>query len=173
MRPLRVRPRMRVLPIILLGTAACGSDPLGPDFEERFTHFSGCADVIFFAVDDDDEVMLTFHAEGLVSAARAAGTETTTVIELPSDDVELVVEVGSRISDATCDDVIENSGPRVERTWTATSGTATVRIRPLESLDVGRGDLLLEDVVFTSDGADDATLERLEWLDVSVGWFAG
>ena len=28
-------------------------------------------------------------------------------------------------SDATCDDVIENFGPRVRRTWTAASGTAT------------------------------------------------
>jgi hypothetical protein len=91
----------------------------------------------------------------------------------PSDEVELVVEVGSRISDATCDDVIENSGPRVRRSWTAASGTATVRIRPLDDSSGGRGDLVLEDVDFRSDGADDASLEFLAWLDVSVGWFPG
>jgi hypothetical protein len=159
--------------LILLVSVSCGSDPLEPQFARRLTHFSGCADVIFFAVDADDVVMVTFRAVGLVTAARAAGVETTTVFDLPSDEVELVVEVGSRISDATCDDVIENSGPRVRRSWTAASGTATVRIRPLDDSSGGRGDLVLEDVDFRSDGADDASLEFLAWLDVSVGWFPG
>ncbi len=159
---------------LLLVPIGCGSDPLGPRFAQTLTHFGGCADVMFFAVDADDEVMVTFRADGLVAAALATGVETTTVFELPSDDVELVIEVGSRISDATCDDVIENSGPRVRRSWTAASGTATVRILPRDDVSGGRGDLVLEDVVFTSDGADDdASLERLEWLDVSVGWFPG
>lgn len=164
---------MRALLLMLLVTSACGTDLLGPHFGQRLTHFGGCADVIFYAVDADDEVMVTFSAQGLVAAAREAGTETTTVIELPSDDVQLMVEQGSRISDATCDDVIENSGPRVERTWTAVSGTATVRIRPTEYASGARGDLVLEDVVFTSGRADEVALERLEWLDVSVGWYPG
>lgn len=164
---------MRALLLILLVTSGCGTDPLGPHFGQRLTRFGGCGDVIFYAVDADDEVMVTFGAQGLVAAAREAGAETTTVVELPSDDVELMVEQGSRISDATCDDVIENSGPHVERTWTAVSGTATVRIRPMESASGARGDLVLEDVVFTSGGADQVALERLEWLDVSVGWYPG
>jgi hypothetical protein len=84
-----------------------------------------------------------------------------------------MVEQGSRISDATCDDVVENSGPRVQRSWTAVSGTATVRIRPQEQSIGGRGDLVLQDIVFTSGGADQVSLERLEWLDVSVGWYPG
>lgn len=165
---------MRVLlPVVLLATSACGPDPLGPELAQRLTHLSGCGDVIFFAVDADDEVMMTFRADGLVAAAREAGTEITTVVELPSDDVELIVQQGSAISDATCDDVIINGGPRVERTWTAASGTATVRIRPSEDGFGGRGDLELADVVFTGGTPDELDLERLEWLDVSVGWFPG
>lgn len=124
-----------LLPIlILLVTAGCGSHPLGPRFDQRFTHFGGCGDVVFFAVDSEDEVMVTFTATGLVAAAREAEAEASTVVELPSDDVALRVEQGSRISDATCDD---------------------------------------EDVVFTSGGADEVSLERLEWSNVSVGWFPG
>ena len=165
---------MRARLLILLMALGCGLDLLGPEFERRLTHFSGCGDVIFFAVDADDELMVTFRAEGLVAAARAGGTETTTVVELPSDDVELVVGQGSRISDGTCDDVLENGGPRVRRSWTGISGTATVRIRPLEaSIDGGRGDLELEDVVFTSEDGDEVTLDRLEWADISVGWRPG
>jgi len=165
--------RTLILVPLLLLSVGCGSDLLAPQFAQRLTHFGACADVIFFAVDADDEIMLTFRTEGLVAAAREAGVETTTVVELPSDDVDLVVEAGSRISDATCDDVIENSGPRVQRSWTAASGTATVRIRPLDDVSGGRGHLVLEDVVFTSDVADDASVTFLEWLDVSVGWFPG
>jgi hypothetical protein len=164
--------RASILTLLLLASAGCGSSPLSPRLARDLTHFGGCGDVIFFAVDDDDEVLVTFRADGLVAAARAAGVETTTVIELPSDEVELVIEAGSRISDATCDDVIENGGPRVLRSWTAASGTATVRIRPVDEWSA-RGDLALEDVVFNSDGADDASVELLEWLDVSVGWFPG
>lgn len=165
--------RALLLILILLVTAGCGSHPLGPRFDQRLTHFGGCGDVVFFVVDSEDEVMVTFTATGLVAAAREAEAETSTVVELPSDDVALRVEQGSRISDATCDDVIENSGPRVQRSWTAMSGTATVRIRPLEDEGGARGDLVLEDVVFTSGGADEVSLERLEWSNVSVGWFPG
>lgn len=165
---------MRALLLISLVTAGCGLDLLEPHFDQRLTHFGGCGDVIFFAVDSDDEVMVTFTADGLVAAALGAGTEMTTVVEFPSDDVELKAEQGSRISDATCDDVIENAGPRIQRSWTATSGTATVRIRPAaSSLDGGRGDLVLEDVVFTSEDGDEVALELLEWVDVSVGWYPG
>ena len=163
---------MRALLPLLLVTFACGSDLLGPDFGQRLTLFGGCGDVIFFAVDSADEVMVTFSAEGLVAAALEAGTEATTVVAFPSEDAELIVERGSRISDATCDDVIENSGPRVQRSWTAVSGTATVRIRALGASSGARGDLVLEDIVFSS-GGNEITLQRLEWLDVSVGWFPG
>ena len=165
---------MRALPIALVVVAsACGTDPLGPDFTGFLTRFGGCADVIFYAVDAADAVMVTFQADGLVAAAREAEGETTTVVDLPAAGVALVIEEGSRVSDATCDDVIENQGPDVERTWMATSGTATVRIRPLEEFTGGRGDLLLEDVVFTSDDGDELLVEELEWVDVSVGWYPG
>lgn len=87
--------------------------------------------------------------------------------------MELFVEQGSQISGATGDDVIEAPGPRVQRTWTAVSGTATVRIRPLAALGGDRGDLVLEDVVFASGDEALMTVERLEWQDVSVGWYPG
>lgn len=163
----------RIATMLLLVTSACGTDLLGPHFGESLDHFGGCADVTFFAVDDGDEIMVTFRADGLVTEALAAGVETSTVFDFPSAEAELVVEQGSRVSDATCDDVIENDGPDVDRTWVAVSGQATVRIRPVAAFDSGRGDLLLEDVVFATDEGDQVTLERLEWLDVSVGWFPG
>jgi len=162
---------MRPFLLVLLATSACGGSLLGPSLDEQFERFGGCADVVFYAVDADDEVQMTFVAEGLVAAALQAGSETTSVFELPAEKVSLVVEQGSHISDATCDDVIEFPGPSVRRTWSASSGAATVRIRP--GTLGSRGDLVLEDVVFSASGQDDLVVDRLEWLDVSVGWFQG
>jgi len=173
MKPTAPNSIRALLALVVLTAFGCGSDLLGPTFEQGLTHLGGCADVVFFAVDDADETMVTFETAGLVAEAQAAGRETETVIALPAAGVRLIVGQGSRISDATCDDVIENGGPRVERIWMATSGTATVRIRPSGLGSGGRGDLILEDIVFSSDGEEPVTMDRLEWLDVSVGWFPG
>lgn len=162
-----------IVTLCLLAVSACDAAPLGPDFTTYLTRFGGCADLDFYAVDAQDEVLITFRAPGLVAAARTAGQETTTVIDFPSDGVELTIEQGSRISDAICDDVIENGGPQVDRTWVAASGTATVRIRPLEEQDGGSGDLVLENVTFASSGGAELLVEELEWEDVFVGWYPG
>ena len=124
---------MRAPLLILLATLGCGSDLLGPDFDRRLTLMGGCGDVIFYAVDPDDEVMVTFRADGLVAAALEAGAETSTLVDLPADDVDLMVEQGSHISDATCDDVIENSGPRVRRSWSLTPHQTRLPSRPIPS----------------------------------------
>jgi hypothetical protein len=158
---------------VLTFGACSNEDPLGPGFEQSFAHLSGCADLVFFAVDSDDELMLSFVAEGLVAGARSAGAVTVTLFSLPDAGATLKLEQGSRISDAMCDDVIENNGPQVSRTWTATAGTATVTVRPDATQESARADLLLQDVVFERGEGERVTLERLEWSDVSVGWFPG
>lgn len=164
--------RMLVTTTSLLTLIACGSDPLGPGFESGLIHRGGCGDVILYAVDADDELMLSFHLPGAVSAAAEAGEETTTVLDLPDASVELVLEQGTRISDAMCDDVIEQGGPQVAFTWTATAGRATLRIRP-DVQGTARADLLLEDVVLESDGGATVRLQHLEWENVGVGWYPG
>lgn len=174
----RTRRAAGALPLIAVATVlslgACSNDdPLGPGFEQTFARLSGCADVVFFAVDSDDELMLSFVADGLVSGAHSAGAVTVTLFTLPDAGATLKLERGLRVSDAMCDDVIENDGPRVDRTWTATAGTATVTVRPDATHGGASADLLLQDVVFESGNGDRITLDRLEWTEVSVGWFPG
>ncbi len=161
------------LTLALATLLSCGPSLLGPDFEDDFDHLSACGDVVFYAVDGADEVMLTFESPGPVASAQASGDTTTTVFTLPDSTVTLIVEQGSRVSDATCDDVLTHPGPRVDRTWRATAGTATVTIRPGEQAAYARGDLILDDVVFTDRDGNGISLERLRWLDVSVGWLPG
>jgi hypothetical protein len=153
--------------------AGCSTDLLGPDFAADFTLKGACADVYFFAVDAVDEVMLTFSTPGLVAAARAAGAPVTTVLSLPDADVVLMVEQGSRVSDAMCDDVIENGGPRVSRTWNAVAGSATVIVRPGASEFDARADLVLEGVVFQDGDGHRRSIDSFVWSDVSVGWLPG
>ena len=158
---------MRLVALTLL-LAAC-APTLESGFDAELTSRGGCADVKFYAVDDADTQMLSLWVEGLVDAATTAGETQTTVYDLPDPDVELIVEVGHRVSDATCDDVIENGGPSIDATFAATDGKATVTIVPGESTWEARGTLLLEDVTFEGGG----TLESFEIADTSVGWLAG
>jgi len=150
-----------------------GTGPLTPNLEGNLTRMGGCADVLFFAVDQNDELMLSFRTEGAVSEAQTASEEMVTVFELPSPASELMLERGTRVSDATCDDAIEGDGPQVHRTWSAVSGTATVHIRPGTSPEDARADLFVEDVVLETDDGDEVVLERLEWTDIHVGWYPG
>lgn len=157
--------------LVLIG---CGDDgPLIPNVVEGFTRLDGCADVIFYAVDAQDRLMLRFRADGLVSEARSAEEETVTTLQLPSAGVELTLEQGTDISDATCDDAIEGDGPQVSRSWTGTAGTATVHVRPEVDGGGARADLLLEGVLLESATGEAVPLSRLEWSDIHVGWYPG
>lgn len=160
--------------VLLVTVTGCGGiDVLGPNFTDELGTVGGCGDITFYAVDDDDELMLTFRAEGLVAAARAAGQETVTVFDLSTSAAQLLLEQGTRVSDATCDDVIENGGPQVARTWEAVAGMATVTVRPEPGRENAVADLVLEDVVLESDGGRRVTFDRLEWLAIMVGWYPG
>ena len=162
-------------PLVLVSVllASCGADLLAPGFERSLSQRGGCGDVIFFAVDSADRLMLTFQVDGLVAEARTAGEPLTTVIDLSHVTATAFVEQGARVSDATCDDVIEGAGPRVDRTWTAVSGRATVTMRPDGVGDTARADAVLEDAVFRAHGGGSIEISRLEWTDTTVGWYAG
>ena len=143
--------------------------PLGPDFEQDLTEQGGCGDLFAYAVDAADEVMLTVRLDEPIAAGGDAPFDL--VFTLPDPAAEVKVEVGSSISDAMCDDVIENDGPQVDETWTAVSGTVSAHLEP-----DGYGtltDVTLEDVVFESPTGEQVTVESLEWTDLSVGWLPG
>lgn len=168
-------PEMRpfIVLALLLSCSCASHDPLGPDFHEELIRLGGCADVLFYAVDADDELMLSFRTDGLVEEARSAGEPRVTTFALPDATVELVLERGRRVSDVTCDDVVEQGGPRIDRTWSAISGTASVAVRPGAEVHDARADLVLEDVVLEGEGGARVEVPRMEWTDTPVGWFPG
>lgn len=167
-----------MVPRVIWGTlfvAACGGgNLLLPDLGADLTRFGGCGDVIMYAVDEPDRVLVTFQAQGFVEGARASQeNEVEVVLDLSTAAATAQLEYGERVSSTVCNDVIVPPGPRVERAWTATSGTATLQIRPVSGSEGAFVDLALESVVFSSDGAEDITLEEVTWADVFVGWYPG
>jgi hypothetical protein len=172
---------MRTFTVLLsmLAVAACEGDGLvGPNFERQLAFMGGCGDIVFYAVDDDDELMLTFVSEGLVQEARNAGHEIRLAFQLrPSFGLtrgDVYLAQGSRVSDVTCDDVAEQGGPQIRRTWTAIAGSATVTVRPLADQEGAMADLLLENVLLEPDGdGRQLRVDRMEWTDIFVGWYAG
>lgn len=143
--------------------------PLSPDFEQDLTEVGGCGDVFAYAVDAGDEVMLTVHLDGPIAASE--NEPVTLELTLPDPSAEVKVERGSQISDAICDDVIENGGPRVDETWTAVSGTVTADVEVGEHTTLT--DVTLEDVVFENEAGEEVTVETFEWTEISVGWLPG
>lgn len=155
--------------------AACGGgNLLLPELGADLTRFGGCGDVIMYAVDDHDRVLVTFQTQGLVEEARASGEEEAEfVLDLSTASATARLDYGERVSSTVCDDAIVPPGPSVDRVWIATEGSATLRIRPVSDSEGAFADLVLGNVVFSSDGAEDITLEEVTWTNVFVGWYPG
>lgn len=158
------RPLLVVTAVVL---SAC-VEPLPDDLAARLTRTGGCGDVVFFATDEDDTLMLIAEAPELVTEAVASGSTKTTDYIIPDESFSLQVHRGTRVSDTTCDDVAEQGGPDIRDTWAAEAGTATITIVPGATAEQSTGSLLIEDVI-----VDDALISTFEIADVSVGWFAG
>jgi len=118
--------------------------------------------------------MLTLEASGLVEQAQLTGEVTVVEFQLPDPSLVLKVQVGEKVSDATCDDVIENGGPVIAQTYLAASGVASIKVSP-EGQDGGgaTASVTLEDVVFEAEGEESVTLESFGIEDISVGWLPG
>ena len=157
----------RALIVSLAALVACG--PTVPeDLAAALTERGGCGDLIVYAYDTDDSLLLTVVVDGLVDAAQIAGEEQTTTHEIGDPGVQVGLDVGSRITDAICDDVIENGGPVVRRTLDATAGTIEVTVRPGDDAWGARADVDITGVVL-----EDAAPLDLSWTDIAVGWLAG
>jgi hypothetical protein len=158
------------MPLFLLSLLACPPATPPDDAEEELTRTGGCGDVVFFAASDDDELMLYFEDDsGLVQAAFDAQEEQTTTYDLAADTgFTFELRSGHKLSDATCDDVVENGGPVVGAAWPAESGTVEVVITPdAEDVWSSHGHFTL-----TNGSFDGTVIDTLE-IDTGVGWLAG
>lgn len=163
------------------GETAPPPDLLPADFPESVTEDGGCGDVYIYARDASDTVMVDFAAWDLGIAATACleGPQSV-VISLPDAAVTMTAVLGEHVSAFACSDVIVEE-PVVIRKWTATAGTLTLDVTPLEGANCeeewsryGNATLTLDDVVFTPDdgGEGEVTVDTATW-QAFVGWMPG
>ena len=166
-----MRPTLSWLPLL---AAACGP-PVPPDLDEALSRRGGCSDLVVFAVDEEDRWLLTVEVDDLVASARETGQdELRETLTLPAERGRAALERGSKVSDAICDDVIENGGPRVDMVWLGVGGDISVTIRRVGEDDAFEADVSVENLVLDQeDGPEQIEVQSLIWSDIAVGWLPG
>lgn len=150
-------------------------------FEADLSDEGGCADVVVYASDADDELALHFSSdEGLTEQAHAAGAVVTRTWDLASElPTELTVTVGTNLTHATCSDYIEYARV-IDGTWIPVAGTLTLEVTP-RTTSTGGGSLpadavlTFEDVEWISSDDESASSIMMSSLSLQahVGWWAG
>ncbi len=149
--------------------------PLG--FGEALSFHGGCTDLVLFARNVDDTVQLFFRMNGIVATANAEDEVQVQTYNLPASGVTLNVNVGTNLSDVTCDDVMEGV-VNVAGTYIATAGVAALVVEP-GSVDTdewsatGTASLDLEGVEFVDGNNCTLELGSMSFDEIPVGWSPG
>lgn len=171
----------KLMPLVLIPLVGCEEPPGGtgpgnpeaPDLSSLVWE-GGCGDVLMYAGAEDRGLILVAWAEQLSQQSYESGETVTLVVDLSVDEgLELVQ--GHDVFDLYCNDVMDDEV--VERTWTAVEGTMTFAVTSTgEATDwgeyFGNADLVLEDVVLESAGADDVVIDSMTWSSY-IGWMPG
>jgi hypothetical protein len=147
---------------------------LPEDFESTLTRTGGCSDLLVFAVNEADTTMMTVQ---FARPLQGAGfVDMTDERDLPNPNAVVTVVRGDRVSDLTCDDVVDGPGSVLLARWNAGEGHLSLVV------DYDEGDtgaLPLADVTLTNarlrpvSGDEAVDMDDFSWTDVAVGWEPG
>lgn len=142
-----------------------------------FTLQGGCGDAFLWATTRDGTSAITVEWQGAASEAWEKGGFDETA-SIPDERIVVALVSGRLLSTLYCDDVgMPDEG--VDAQAFAVSGSVSMVVRP--DLDAGfrpggHADVILEDAEFEVNVGDVTELwrlDRLEWQDELIGWFAG
>jgi len=157
----------------------CAQSPLpADDFMSALPWAGGCGDVTLYAMPTDGTMEVVLWIAGVCQEAHDAAAPIERTYTLPDTAVRLDLNIGTNVSDATCDDVLEWENPMtVEHTIAASAGTLTMTVTPDGEAQPWSVPaivtLTLSDVVFTDATGCTSTISSYTWSDVYVGWFPG
>lgn len=162
----------------VLGPSRCacfceGVAVLPPGFEDTLTTRSGCADLALYAHDDEDTIGISLFIDAaFVETARDTGKPFDAEIGVDTPD-RFELRTGQFVTHRECNDALFETIV-IDHLWTASSGTMTIHLEPLQNMLVSAS-VILTDVVFTATqpGIADVRIEHFEWVDVPVGWLPG
>lgn len=156
----------RLLPLLAL--AAC-VPPLEEGFEAELVNTGACVDFQLFAASADDETMLVFRADDALASFPAGGSTTRTYeLGIPGSPT-VQIELGTFLSDLTCDTVKDRGVPTVLGTYSARAGTAELTLdRTVEPIGVS---VTFTDVRLVEDanGFASITVPEIVLADVPYG----
>lgn len=136
----------------------------------------GCSDLLMYAGDPSGELILVFSTTGVAQAAYEAATlEASVELDLATEG-SLELWQGTSVTNIPCNDALYGD-EEVVTSWIALEGSATVSVESEgvhEAWDAypGTATLVLQDVVLSAEGAEDASIESLGW-SAYVGWLPG
>jgi hypothetical protein len=161
------------LPLLL----ACG-EPLEPGAVTgaELTATGGCADAMLYAASDDGTHLLTVDWEGAATRAEEQNGLAEEVT-LPDEQVQVRLQVGERLAERVCTDIVDPEWPEIEQRWAAVEGHATIEVAtdpdpsefPVASVTLT--DLRLEPQ--EGEATQAWRLDRVEIEEVVIGWYAG
>jgi hypothetical protein len=158
----------RVAVFAAVGVAVAGL--VGCDYKDG-DFVTRCGGALSFRAIDADgahEVVVTVPSTWIDEAVDAS-TDVVKTVRLPSDDLDVVFNVGhdlDEIETRPCLDLGQPPSPVVDLSLGATSGAAEIVLHPADYWREVRADLTLEGVAF-SDG--ETTVSALSMDDVPVG----
>jgi hypothetical protein len=173
--------RVLLAAFLVAGCATASPPTPAPGLQlpgDQFARTGGCGNAFLFAATEDDRALIVIEWPNAASEAQLEGGYTDSA-SLPADNVRVRLQLGSRLSEGMCTDIIMPDAPLIETDVDAQSGQVEITVTP-DAADpifpLARADLILTDVVFTveaADGPQTYRLDRLELTDISIGWMAG
>ena len=138
----------------------------------------GCGDMTLYAMPTDGTMEVVLNVWGVCTEAHTAGTALDRTYNLPDASVQLKLNIGTNVSDATCDDVLEWENPMlVMHSIDASSGSLTLTVTPNGDSTPwstpAMATVTLTDAVFTDANGCTSTVNSYTWNNVYVGWLAG
>ena len=158
---------------------ACAESPLPADnFMADLEWAGGCGDMTLYAMPTDGTMEVVLNIWGVCTEAHASGGTLSRTYELPDAAAQLTLNIGSNVSDATCDDALEWENPMtINHSIAASAGTLTVTVTPDGEATAwstpAMATVTLTDVVFTDIDGCTSTVSSYTWTNVYVGWLAG
>ncbi|MCB0712618.1 MAG: hypothetical protein KDD67_09835 [Ignavibacteriae bacterium] len=162
---------LSLLPLILL-FSSCSDNPIAP--EGFIGHSGGCGNfmVYKFNVEKTDAVVVRGTDSGLDFNRNP--TEYT----LPDPRLTVSIERFSGPANAHyCDDVFDNSEPKLTETWKAVSGKVMIAsgdtLQPVSGAPIYQIEVYLQDATFKSESGEEVKVENVDFGEITVGWYAG
>ena len=146
------------------------------DFMADLPWDGGCGDLVLYAMKTDGTFEVTLWISGVCEAAHEAGTTINLNYTLPDSEVQLNLRMGTNVSDATCDDVLE-APMNVVHEFPASAGTITLAATPEGEpqpwSSPARVTVTLSNIEFQDENQCTTTVSSYTWENVYVGWFPG